>query len=199
MTRHAVLVPAETIDHRILLIRRQRVILDVDLALMFGVRTKRLNEQVGRNLDRFPRDFMFRLTRAETLNLRSQIATSSAAHGGRRYRPFAFSEHGAVMAANVVNSPKAVAASVLVVRAFVRLRQLLGTHQELAAKLVELEKRLGTHDQAIGEIMKAIRLLMNPPVEPNRERIGFRAPPKPGPTVSRRRNTRSRALRRAAG
>lgn len=167
------LVPVERVERRILDLRGQRVILDSDLAELYGVPTGRLNEQVRRNSNRFPVDFMFRLTSAEASNLRSQIAISSLGHGGRRYLPLAFTEHDAIMAANVLNSPRAVAASVLVVRAFVRLRHLTETHRELAAKLQELEKRVGGHDAALIEIVKAIRQLMNPPAPPRRKRIGF--------------------------
>jgi phage regulator Rha-like protein len=164
------LIPAERIERRILLIRGHRVILDEDLAELFGVTTKRLNEQVKRNAERFPEDFMFRLRNSETESLRSQIATSNGGRGGRRTRPYAFTEHGAIMAANVLNSPRAVRISVLVVRAFVRLRQVLTTHRELARKLEELENRIGTHDVAIRQLVSAIRELMEPePVPEKRE------------------------------
>src|SRR5215218_2102098 len=119
------LVPVERVESRILLIRGEKVILDTDLAELYGATTKRLNEQVRRNLDRFPADFMFQLTDEEFAILRSQFATSRSGWGGRRYPPFVFTEHGAIMAANVLNSPRAVAVSVTVVRAFVRLRQIL--------------------------------------------------------------------------
>ena len=122
--------------------------MDFDLASLYGVSTKRLNDQVKRKRQRFPLDFMFQLSREETESLRSQFATSSAGHGGRRYRPYAFTEHGAVMLASVLNSMIAVEASVQVVRAFVRLRRVLATHKELAAKLAELETRIETHDEA---------------------------------------------------
>jgi len=146
--------------------------LDADLAALYGVTVKRLNEQVKRNKRKFPQDFVFRLTKREFESLRSQIATSN--RGGRRYRPFAFTEHGAIMAANILNSPVAVEMSVFVVRAFVRLRQAIGSHRELAAKLAELERRLGRNDETIAQIIAAIKQLMQPPVRP-RKQIGFRA------------------------
>jgi hypothetical protein len=166
--------------------RGKRVILDADLACIYGVPTKRLNEQVRRNTDRFPPDFAFVLTDQEVRNLRSQNATSSCDdnrghfatgfHGGRRYRPYVFTEHGAIMAANVLNSPQAARMSVFVVRAFVKLREMLATHKELAHKLAELERKLQSHDESIRSLVVAIRQLMVPPEpepEPAKKRIGF--------------------------
>ena len=161
------------VEGRILLVRGHKVLLDTDLAQLYGVSVKRLNEQVKRNAERFPPDFMFRLRPAETKILRSQIATSSAGHGGRRYLPFAFTEHGAIMAASVLNSPRAIEMSVFVVRAFVRLREMLATNRELAEKLRQLERRLETHDEAIQEIFDAIKRLMQP--DEVRKQIGFHA------------------------
>lgn len=166
-------VPLERVERRILLFRGQRVILDADLAGLYGVSTKRLNEQVKRNHERFPADFMFRLTAAEDRSLKSQFATSNVGRGGKRKLPLVFTEHGAIMAANVLNSARAVAASVLVVRAFVRLRHLTESHREIVAKLQELEQRVGRHDGAIQDIVTAIRRLMDPPPERRRRRIGF--------------------------
>ena len=154
------------------MIRGQKVIMDADLAILYGVETRRLNEQVKRNSDRFPEDFMFRLSVAEFENLKSHFATSSVGWGGRRSLPYAFTEHGAIMAASVLNTTKAVEVSVYVVRAFVRIREYLATHKQLANKLVELERKIGTHDQAIQSLMDAIHRLMTPPVKPKR-RIGF--------------------------
>jgi phage regulator Rha-like protein len=171
------LVLVEEIEPRILLIRGQKVILDSDLAELYGATTKRLNEQVKRNRSRFPQDFMFQLTVAEQDALRSQNATSKVGRGGRRYRPYAFTEHGAIMVANVLNTPRAMEVSVYVVRAFVKLREMLATHKELAHKLAELERKLETHDEAIRSLVSAIRQLMTPPPEPKRGRIGFRAQP----------------------
>ena len=167
--------PAADIARAILLLRGQRVILDAELAGLYGVTTKRLNEQVKRNADRFPEDFLFRLTRAETEALnRSQIATGSQKHRDPRFPPFAFTEHGAIMAATILNSPRAVEMSVLVVRAFVRLRELLASNAALARKLDELERKYKHHDDAIAAILSAIRELMNPPA-PKRRGIGFTA------------------------
>jgi len=174
----------EAIAGRILVLRGQRVMLDADLAALYGVTTKRLNEQVRRNLSRFPDDFVFRLTDQELANLRSQFATSSSdtrhlAWGGRRYAPHVFTEHGAIMAAMVLNSPSATEISVYVVRAFVQLRETVVANKELALRLDELESRierkLSTHDQAIAGILDAIRALMAP-AEPKRRPIGFITP-----------------------
>lgn len=169
-----------SVENQILFIRGQRVMLDSDLAELYGVTVKRLNEQVKRNRDRFPDDFMFQLTAAEHEALRSQNATSNKGRGGRRYPPYAFTEHGAIMAATVLNSQRAVEMSVFVVRAFVRLRELLGTHKQLAAKVEELERQLETHDETIKQIFEAIRELMEPPSPPSKQ-IGFRpnGPSKP--------------------
>ncbi len=140
---------------------------------MYGVPTKRLNEQVRRNRNRFPDDFLFQLTKDEFENWRSQIATSNpAAKMGLRRRPYAFTEHGAIMAATVLNSPRAVEFSVFVVRAFVKLRQF-AAHKEISAKLMELEQRVTGHDDAIRQLVTAIRQLMAPPAEKPKRRIGF--------------------------
>jgi hypothetical protein len=136
-TRSAI-VPIDVVQQRILILREQRVIIDADIAQLYGVTTKRLNEAVKRNADRFPPDFMLQLTSEEASALRSQSATSNK-RGGRRYLPYAFTEHGAIMAATVLNSERAVNASLFVVRAFVKLRELLTTHHQLADKLAELE------------------------------------------------------------
>ena len=173
------MVSTEHITHTILVLRGQRVLLDTDLATLYGVTTKRLNEQVKRNAARFPEDFLFRLSAAEveTLN-RSQIATGSQKHRDPRFPPYAFTEHGAIMASMILNSPHAVEMSVYVVRAFVRLRELLSSNRELARRFAQLEtrleKRLTEHDQAIAAILSAIRKLMNRPV-PKRRPIGFTA------------------------
>ena len=127
--------------------------------------TKRLNEQVKRNIERFPADFMFQLSSDEFKNLKSQFATSSSVWGGRRKLPFVFTEHGVIMAAGVLNSQRAVQASIYVVRAFIKLRQLLSTHKELAVKLQELERKLQGHDEQIQLLIEAIRQLMLPPAE----------------------------------
>jgi hypothetical protein len=170
-----VTITTEHIARLVLTLRGQRVILDAELAALYGVTTKRLNEQFKRNTDRFPADFAFRLTRAEadTLN-RSQNATGSQKHRNPRFPPLAFNEHGAVMAAMVLNGLRAVEMSVYVVRVFVRLRESLGSSKMLAQKLYELESKLKNHDEAITAILSTIRELMNPPA-PSRRGIGFTA------------------------
>lgn len=158
---------------RILLIRGHRVILDQDLAELYGVETRRLNEQIKRNPERFPIDFMFQLTTKEWANLKSQFATSS--WGGRRTTPYAFTEHGAVMAASVLTSPEAVEASVFVVRAFIAMRDALASTQALARKLLKLERKVGGHDETIVALVGAIRQLMGTPA-PKKRKIGFGGP-----------------------
>ena len=170
--------PKKPIESLILNVRGQKVILDNDLAELYGVTTKRFNEQVKRNAGRFPEDFMFQLEAQELTLLRSQIATSNVGRGGRRYAPYAFTEHGAIQAANVLNSPRAVEMGIYVVRAFVQLRELLSSNKDLARRLDQLEarieKKLATHDDAIAAMLSAIRQLMNPPA-PKRRPIGFTA------------------------
>jgi len=153
------------------MLRKQRIILDSDLAKLYGVRVKRLNEQVKRNQERFPADFMFQLTAQEHEVLKSQSATSKE-RGGRRYPPYAFTEHGAIMAASVLNSERAVEMSVFVVRAFVRLREMLSTNRRLAVKIHELDRKLESHDAAITDLMEAIKELMAPEPASSRK-IGF--------------------------
>lgn len=146
--------------------------LDADLAQVYGVTAKRLNEQVRRNTERFPSDFAFRLDIAEAAALRLQIAGPKRGHGGRRYLPYVFTEHGAVMLSSVLNSPLAIRASILVARAFVQLREALSTHKDLLRKLDELEKRVGTHDTQLLRLLEAIRDLTTPPERPPTT-IGF--------------------------
>jgi|SRR5829696_6268048 len=155
------------------LVRAQRVMLDGDLARIYGVSTKQLNQQLRRNLGRFPIDFAFQLTTKELSALDSQ-ESNGRAHGGRRYRPYVFTEHGAIMLASVLNSPTAIEASVRVVRAFVFLREQLAANDELASKLTELERRLGAHDQAITTLFEAIKQLLEPPTPAEKRReMGF--------------------------
>jgi len=163
---------AQALGGRILEIRGQRVLLDSDLAELYEVDTKRLNEQVKRNADRFPTDFMFLLSADEFANLKSQFATSS--WGGRRKLPFAFTEHGAIMAASVLNSKRAVEMSVYVVRAFVQLRDLLSSQKVLAEQVAKLERRVSHHDNSLVEIIDALRSLMERP-SPAKRAIGFTA------------------------
>lgn len=170
-----VLVPVERVERRILLVRGQKVLLDADLAALFGVTTKRFNEQVKRNRERFPADFMFQLTAAE----KAEVVANCDHLGRLKFSPvlpYAFTEHGAVMAANVLNSPAAVQASIQVVRAFVRLRELLASHKELAAKLDALEKK---YDKQFRAVFDTIRALMTPP-DTKRRPIGFVTPSKKG-------------------
>ncbi len=171
MPNNQSIIPAERIEKAILLIRGQRVMLDADLAGLYGVTTKRLNEQVKRNRDRFPPDFMFRLTAQE-----KREVVANCDHLSRLkfspVLPHAFTEHGAIMLAAVLNTPRAIEVSVFVVRAFVRLREILATHRSLANKLAELESKIGTHDEAIRSLMSAIRQLMAPKEVPSKK-IGF--------------------------
>ncbi|HQR54425.1 MAG TPA: ORF6N domain-containing protein [Burkholderiaceae bacterium] len=177
-------VPLQAITQRILVIREQKVLLDSDLAALYGVETRRLNEQVRRNRARFPADFIFELSATEFADLKSQSATSS--WGGRRKLPMAFTEHGAIMAATVLNTPRAVQVSVYVVRAFVQLRELAGSHRELAKRLDDLEQKteaLSLKQDAFSrntraqlkQVFDALRDLMTPPDPPKRP-IGFVTP-----------------------
>ena len=169
------MVVAKKVDSKILVLRGQRVILDADLAELYGVPVRQLNQQVKRNAKRFPLAFRFQVTPHELKILRSQNVISSARHGGSRYAPYAFTEHGAIMAATVLNSERAIEMSVFVVLAFVRMRRAIAGNRHILTKLSELERRLETHDSEIQALMDAIRELMEPP-EPTRTRIGFEAP-----------------------
>src|SRR5947207_2940826 len=180
------IVPAEQIALRIQHFRGERVLLDFDLATLYGVATKVLNQAVKRNRERFPDDFMFQLRADETGFLRSQfvtleketrtnwsqIVTSSEKHRGKRYRPYAFTEQGIAMLSSVLKSDRAIKVNIAIMRAFVKLRQLLNVNRELGKKFSELEQRVGKHDEDITAIMEAIRQLMAPPEKPRRE-IGF--------------------------
>jgi hypothetical protein len=169
------LIAPETIARHILLIRKQKVMLDADLAELYGVSTKALNQAVKRNIERFPGDFMFRLDAAETADLnRSQAVTGSQKHRDPRFPPYAFTEHGALMLGNVLRSDRAVEVSLMVVRTFVQLREMLATNKELAAKLDALERKISTHDQAIAGLIDAIRQLTSVPANKARP-IGFTA------------------------
>jgi phage regulator Rha-like protein len=183
------IVIAKPVESKILVLRGQKVILDADLAELYGVTVKRLNQQVNRNADRFPRDFVFQLSAKEYKSLRLQFATSNSRRGGRRYLPYAFTEHGAIMAATVLNSERAVEMSIFVVRAFTRMREALATNQKVLAKLSDIEGRLQTHDAEIEQIIDAIREMMTPPA-PNRGRIGFEIPAKSQKTIGKRSSRR---------
>jgi len=170
-------VPVEELIQTIHLIRGDRVMLDEDLAELYAVETRVLLQAVRRNLERFPADFMFQLTKQEFNDLRSQIVTSR--WGGRRYPPYAFTEHGVAMLSSVLRSPKAIAVNIEIVRAFVRLRKLSFSNRDLAQKLGELDRRVSKHDAAIAEIIEAIRQLVAPPDPGEKRSIGF-APWKDG-------------------
>ena len=170
----AIAVAAERVGQFILVIRRQRVLLDEDLAALYGVDTRSLLQAVKRNLERFPPDFMFELSAAEWTALRSQSVISKPGRGGRRYAPYAFTEQGVAMLSSVLNSDRAIAVNIEIMRSFVRIRRLLEADKSLARKFARLERKLASHDQAIVGILAAIRQLMNPP-EPKRRGIGFTA------------------------
>jgi hypothetical protein len=172
-------IAPEQIARAILILRGQRVLQDSDLAVLYRVSTKRFNEQVRRNRKRFPADFMFQLTAEEIRSLRSQFATLKTGRGQhRKYLPYVFTEHGAIMAATILNSPRAIEMSVYVVRAFVQLREVLASNKELARRFAQLEtrldKKLTIHDETIAAILGAIRQRMHPPI-PKRRPIGFTA------------------------
>jgi len=163
---------AERVGQFILIIRRHRVLLDKDLAALYGVETRTLVQAVKRNLERFPPDFMFELSAAEWAVLRSQSVTSKPGRGGRRYAPYAFAEQGVAMLSSVLNSDRAIAVNIEIMRSFVRIRRLLEVDESLARRFERLQRKLESHDQAIVRILSAIRQLMNPP-EPKRQGIGF--------------------------
>lgn len=178
------------VAERITVVRGQRVLLDADLARFYGESTKRLNQQVNRNRGRFPEDFMFQLTDEEFATLRLQSATSSSrgsGHGGRRYAPLAFTEHGAIMASMVLNSERATALSVYVVRAFVELRGILSSHRELAVKVHALERKASVHERHIAELADSMAALLATPAPPPKRPIGFVTPEDKGKKSSGRR------------
>ena len=173
VTSNAV-IPTERIERSIFLIRGQKVMLDADLAELYGIETKLLNRAVRRNLSRFPQDFMLELTREEVENLRFQIGTSSR-WGGRRYNPLAFTEQGIAMLSSVLRSPRAVQVNIAIMRAFVKLRELLASNRDLARRLDEMEDK---YDEQFKVVFDAIRELMRPPEKPRRK-IGFGAAAQP--------------------
>jgi len=166
------IIPAARIAQSIHLLRGQKAMLDFDLARLYGVTTGNLNKAVKRNRDRFPADFMFQLSAEEGQRLIFQFGISNPGRGGRRHRPYAFTEQGVAMLSSVLKSERAVKVNIAIMRAFVQLRESLETNRELARKFGELEKRVGNHDDEIGAIIDAIRQLMAPPKKPARE-IGF--------------------------
>ena len=164
---------APDVTNLIITVRSQRVILDTDLAKLYGVPTFRFNEAVKRNRHRFPEDFLLQLTREEVEGMTSQSAMSKPGSGGRRTLPWAFTEHGALQASNVLNSSRAVAMSVYIIRAFIRLREVLAESHVMAKRLAEVEKTLVTHDAALVDLYQKIRPLLLPPPDPPRKKIGF--------------------------
>jgi hypothetical protein len=172
MSANATTMLNKQIVTRILMLRGQRAILDADLSLLYGVTTKRLNEQVKRNKERFPADFMFQLTSSEKLEVVANCDHLTNLKFSRT-NPYAFTEHGAIMAASVLNTPHAIGVSVLVVRTFVKLRQMLAAHKELHYKLIELERKVKDHDGAIRNLITTIHQLMEPPAPRKKRSIGF--------------------------
>jgi len=166
------LVTLDLIERKIYVARGQKVMLDSDLAKLYGVATKVFNQAVGRNLQRFPEDFRFQLTEEEFEFLRSQFVTSNKGRGGRRYLPYVFTEQGVAMLSGVLNSERAVQVNISIMRAFVSMRKMLLTNEEVGKKLVELESKLGSHDENFKKVFTAIRLLMNPPDKSDKQ-IGF--------------------------
>ena len=179
------IVPVEVIEGKIYLIRGQKVMLDADLALLYGVETKNLLRSVKRNMERFPADFMFQLTMEEFKNLRLHFGTSSQ-WGGRRYFPYAFTEQGVAMLSSVLNSYRAIQVNIAIMRSFVKIREMLSTHKDLARKLNEIEKK---YDAQFRVVFDAIRKLMVPPPETKKKKIGF---------VVRERSAQYRTLSRKA-
>jgi len=166
----AELILQESILQKIFIIRGKKVMIDRDLAKLYGVQTKVLLQGIKRNRERFPSDFMFQLTKEEFIGLRSQIVTSS--WGGRRYLPYVFTEQGVAMLSSVLKSEKAIRVNIAIMRTFAKLREIVSTHKELAYKLAELERKIERHDKEITTILEAIRQLMSPSEKP-KPRIGF--------------------------
>ena len=169
-------ISSQEIENAIHVVRAQRVMLDSDLAKLYGVTTRRLNEQVQRNKDRFPEDFAFQLTQQEFTVLMSQIATSKGGRGGRRKRPRVFTEHGVAMLSSVLRSPTAARVNIGIMRAFVRLRRLMATPGELVEQLAGLTETVQLHDDQIQAITEVLRQLMQPPPKRPKRKIGFHTP-----------------------
>lgn len=173
------LVAGPAIEKRILVVRDRQVMLDEDLADLYGVETRRLIEQVKRNIERFPDDFMFQLSKEEAATLRSQTATSESGRGGRRYAPYVFTEQGVAMLSGVLRSKSAVAVNIEIMRAFVELRRAAASYTAIEERLEDLEREtsahLGQHDQQLAQIFQALRQLISPPPRPKRQ-VGFRLP-----------------------
>ena len=174
MPQKKAIVPVGKIEQRILLIRGEKIIIDADLAEFYGVPTKRLNEQVKRNKARFPKDFMFRLSATEKAEVVANCDHLSKLKFSKTL-PYAFTEHGSIMAASVLNSKRAVEVSVYIVRAFVKIRRMIAEHKELSRRIVQIERHLAEHDDQIIELIKAIKQLLKPEPPPKKRRIGFHA------------------------
>jgi len=172
-------VATPAIESRILVVRGRQVMLDEDLADLYGVETKRLVEQVKRNLERFPEDFMFQLSKAEAAALRSQIATSNIGRGGRRYAPYVFTEQGVAMLSGVLRSKRAIAVNIEIMRAFVELRRIASSYAAIETRLEEIEREVSGHDEQLKQIFKALHQLIAPPPRPKRP-VGFRVREKGG-------------------
>jgi hypothetical protein len=166
-------IPLGLVERRIYLVRGHKVMLDSDLAELYQVETRALIQAVKRNSSRFPDGFMFQLTAEEHESLKSQFVISNAGRGGRRYLPYAFTEHGVVMLSSVLNSDRAIRMNIVIIRAFVRLREMLGSHKDLARKIESLERKYQEHDQELQVLFKAIKKLLEPPPGPSRRPIGF--------------------------
>ena len=169
----SVAIPDEVVMNKIHLIRNHKVMLDMDLAELYQVTSKRLNERVKRNASRFPDDFMFQLTEQEWESLRSQIATSKKGRGGRRYAPFAFTEHGVLMLSSVLNSERAVQVNIQIMRIYTKLKGMLLTHKDILLKLEKLERKTSKHDENFKIVFDYLNELLNPKTEPMRK-IGFK-------------------------
>jgi hypothetical protein len=174
LTNNSLAISVQLIERRIYLIRGQKVMIDVDLAELYGVTTKRLNQQVQRNLKRFPEDFMFQLTKVEAEALRLQFATSKPGRGGRRTLPYVFTEQGVAMLSTVLNSEQAIAVNIMIMRAFVKLRQMLESNEELNRKFAAVIRKLSTHDKYFRVVFDELEKLSELPIPP-RKQIGFKA------------------------
>jgi len=169
----SVAIPDEVVISKIYLIRNHKVMLDIDLAELYQVETGRLNEQVKRNIDRFPKDFMFQLTKEDWESLSSQIAISKKGRGGRRYAPFAFTEHGVLMLSSVLNSDRAIQVNIQIMRIYTKLKEMLMDHKDILLKLEKLEKKVTKHDDNFKVVFTYLKELLNPNTEPLRK-IGFK-------------------------
>jgi hypothetical protein len=167
------LIPQENIENRIIQIRGRKVMLDSDLAELYGVPTSRLNEQVKRNMERFPDDFMYQLSQEEAEILRSHFAISNKGRGGRRFLPYVFTEQGVAMLSSVLNSKRAIQVNIQIMRAFTRLRELMISHKDLARKIDDLEHKFKEHDQNIIVIFQAIKELISKPSEDEKKKVGI--------------------------